>query len=207
MAFDLAPFAPDGAALERFERGVVAAKELETPILLTYCSAGIPEGESRESALETAGRRARTYAEAAWPLSVALEPIGRAQLMGGPRPALEIAKRAGSTNVGIMMDTFHYYRSQISDADIKAIPVDKLLIVHVNDSEDRPVAELKDSHRKHVGEGILPLLHDLDLIQGLGYEGYLSVELFREEYWRQPVEKVVHDAKASLDRLVNRGRS
>jgi 2-keto-myo-inositol isomerase len=206
MAFDLAPFASDDAAFERFKRGAAAAQELGAPILLTYCFAAIPEGMGREAALETAGKRAALYARAAGPVKLALEPIGRTQLMGGPTPALDIARRSGSANVGIMIDTFHYYLSQVPDAEIKAIPLEKLLIVHVNDSEDRPIAELKDGHRMHVGEGILPLDHDLELIRGLGYDGYLSVEIFREQYWQQPVGKVVADAKASLDRwLGNKG--
>ena len=105
-----------------------------------------------------------------------------------------------------MMDTFHYWKSGVPDADILAIPKDKLLIVHVNDCEDLPPANAKDSHRMHVGHGILPLAHDLELIRQIGYDGYLSVEIFREEYWRQPVEKVVADAKASLvDWLAERG--
>jgi 2-keto-myo-inositol isomerase len=206
MAFDLAPFAEDNAAFDRFQRGADAARALGAPILLTYCAARIPAGMSREAALDAAGQRARRYADAAAPVKVALEPIGRAELMGGPRAALDIAARSGAGNVGIMMDTFHYYRSQVADADILAIPRDKLLIVHVNDSEDRPPEELVDAHRLHVGRGVLPLDHDLELIKAIGYDGYLSVEIFRDEYWREPVGKVTADAKAALDAWIGKGR-
>lgn len=198
MAFDLAPFATDTAVLDRFKRGVEAAEALGAPMLLTYCFAAIPEGTGREAALESAGKRARLYGEAAGDVKIALEPIGRTELMGGPKAALDIAARSGRANVGIMMDTFHYYLSQVSDADILAIPLDKLFIVHVNDSEDRPIPELKDKHRVHVGRGILPLQHDLQLWRRLGYDGYLSVEIFNEGYWQLPVETVVNEAKASL---------
>jgi 2-keto-myo-inositol isomerase len=200
MAFDLAPFAEDDAAYERFRRGADAAKTLGAPILLTYCAARLPAGMSREAALDAAGKRARRYAEAAQPVKVALEPIGGAELMGGPTAALDIGRRSNAGNVGIMMDTFHYYKSAVPDADILAIPRDKLLIVHVNDSEDLPRAELRDSHRLHVGEGILPLDHDLKLIKSIGYDGFFSVEIFREDYWREPVGKVVADAKSAMDR-------
>jgi 2-keto-myo-inositol isomerase len=205
MAFDLAPFAEDEAAYERFQRGVAAAKALGAPVLLTYCAARVPAGMSREAALDAAGRRARRYAEAAAPVKVALEPVGRTELMGGPTAALDIARRSGAANVGIMMDTFHYYRSEVPDADILAIPRDQLLIVHVNDSEDLPRAELKDSNRLHVGEGILPLDHDLKLLNQIGYDGFLSVEIFCENYWREPVGKVVADAKAAMDRWLAKG--
>ena len=200
MAFDLAPFTTDEVLFERFKRGTAAARELGAPILLTFCFAAIPAGLSREAALTAAGQRVALYARAAAPVKVALEPIGRTELMGGPTSALDIARRSASANVGIMMDTFHYWKSAVPDADILAIPRDKLLIVHVNDSEDLPRTEARDSHRMHVGQGILPLDHYLALIRRIGYDGYLSVEIFREEYWKQPVDKVVADAKASLDR-------
>ena len=202
MAFDLAPFATDETAFDRFKRGVEAANALGAPMLLTYCFAAIPAGMSRDAALEFAGERASRYAEAAGTVKIALEPIGRTELMGGPRAALDIAARSDCANVGIMMDTFHYYLSQISDAEILAIPIEKLFIVHVNDSEDRPVTELRDKHRLHVGRGILPLEHDLQLWKTLGYDGYLSVEIFNEDYWQLPVTTVVNDAKSSLVALL-----
>jgi len=202
MAFNLDPFETDTGSLDRFKRGAAAAQELGAPMLLTYCFAAIPEGMTADQALDIAGNRARVYGEAAGPTRIALEPIGRTKLMGGPTAALAIAKRSGMANVGIMMDSFHYYLSQVSDADILAIPPEKLLIVHVNDSEDRPIAELQDKHRVHLGRGILPLAHDLSLWRQLGYDSYLSIEIFNETYWAQPVEAVVNDAKASLDRLL-----
>ena len=183
MAFDLAPFATDDAAFERLRRGAAAAQALGAPILLTYCFAAIPEGMDREAALDTAAARAARYADAAGLVKIALEPIGRTALMGGPSAALEIARRSGRPNVGIMMDTFHYYLSQVPEADIIAIPRDDLLIVHVNDSEDHAIAELKDAHRVHLGRGILPLARDRRLIREIGYEGFVSVEIFNESYW------------------------
>jgi sugar phosphate isomerase/epimerase len=204
MALDLAPFATDDAAFERFKRGAEAAQALGAPMLLTYCFAAIPDGMERDRALDVAADRARKYAEAAGPTQVALEPIGRTELMGGPTGALEIARRADKPNVGIIIDTFHYYLSQVPDADILAIPLEKLLIVHVNDSEDRPIPELKDKHRVHLGQGILPLDHDLSLYRRLGYDGYLSIEIFNESYWQQPLDTVVGDAKTSIDSWLER---
>ncbi|WEK50834.1 MAG: sugar phosphate isomerase/epimerase [Candidatus Kaistia colombiensis] len=199
MAFSLAPFERGTEAYDRYRRGGEVAKALGAPMLLTYCAEAIPDGQTKEAALASAAERARRLADAVAPVAVTLEPIGRTALMGGPREALEIARRSERPNVGIMLDTFHYYRGEVGDADILAIPNDKLFIVHVNDSEDRPVEELRDGHRLHVGHGILPLDRYMRLLKQIGYEGYLSVEIFREEYWAQPVEQVVRDTKTALD--------
>jgi sugar phosphate isomerase/epimerase len=205
MAFDLAPFAKDDEAYDRFRRGVDAAKVVGAPILLTYCAARKPEQMSLEVALDTAGERACRYAEAAAPLKVALEPIGGSDFMGGPKRALDIARRSSAANVGIMMDTFHYYKSNVPDEDILAIPRDMLLIVHVSDSQDLPRDQLRDSHRVHVGRGILPLDRDLKLIRSIGYDGFFSVEIFNEDYWREPAEEVVEAAKQALDAWLTKG--
>jgi 2-keto-myo-inositol isomerase len=199
MAFNLAPFETGSEAFDRYRRGGEVAKAIGAPMLLTYCAEAIPEGMTKEQALDAAAVRTAKLADAVAPVAVTLEPIGRTALMGGPSEALEIMRRAGRENIGVMMDTFHYYRGGISDADILAIPKDRLLIVHVNDSEDRPVEELRDGHRLHVGHGILPLAHDMQLWKQIGYDGYLSVEIFRDEYWAQPVDEVVRDTKQALD--------
>jgi 2-keto-myo-inositol isomerase len=204
MAFSLAPFEPGTEAYDRYRRGGEVAKALGAPMLLTYCAEVIPEGMDKKAALDAAAIHAARLADAVAPVAVTLEPIGRTALMGGPREALEIAKRSGRGNVGVMLDTFHYHRSAVSDADILAIPRDKLLIVHVNDSEDRPVEELRDGHRLHVGHGILPLDRYMRLLKQIGYDGYLSVEIFREEYWAQPVDQVVRDTKIALDAWIAR---
>jgi sugar phosphate isomerase/epimerase len=37
-----------------------------------------------------------------------------------------------------------------------------------------------------------------------GYQGYFSVEIFREEYWMQPVGEISRQAKYYLDQLATR---
>jgi 2-keto-myo-inositol isomerase len=159
---------------------------------------------SSDEALERAAERAADYAEVAYPIAVGLEPIGRTTLMGGPAAALDIAARSHKSNVGMVMDTFHFYRSQVPEQEVRAIPPEKLLLVHINDAEDLPVEQLRDVHRLHVGQGVLPLLGTLETLNGIGYNGFLSVEIFREEYWRQPVEQVVREAKSSLDSVLSK---
>ena len=58
---------------------------------------------------------------------------------------------------------------------------------------------MRDAHRLHVGRGVLSVVETLKTLKGIGYDGFLSIEIFREEYWRQPLEQVVREAKSSLD--------
>jgi len=204
MAFNLAPFDDPGPGIAKIKEGVRFAQDLGAPLLLVFCAADIPKGMSSGEAHKRAAERAANYAEVANPLAIGLEPIGRTTLMGGPVAALDIAARSRKSNVGIVMDTFHFYRSQVSDEEVRTIPPEKLLLVHINDAEDLPVEQLRDAHRLHVGRGVLPLLGTLETLNGIGYTGFLSIEIFREEYWRQPVEQVVREAKTSLDSMLNK---
>jgi 2-keto-myo-inositol isomerase len=204
MAFNLAPFDDPGPGIAKIKEGTQYAHDLGAPLLLVFCAADIPKGMSADEALERAAERVADYAEVAYPVAIGLEPIGRTTLMGGPAAALDIAARSGKSNVGMVMDTFHFYRSQVPEGEVRAIPPEKLLLVHINDAEDLPVEQLRDAHRLHVGRGVLPLPGTLAILNGIGYNGFLSVEIFREEYWRQPVEQVIHEAKSSLDMVLSK---
>lgn len=122
--------------------------------------------------------------------------------MPGPKEALRIVEEADHEQVGIMMDTFHYYKSEVPLNDIAAIPVERLAIVHINDCEGLPREELTDGHRLWPGEGVIPLGEMLGAIKENGYEGYLSVEIFRREYWEKDIEWIVENAKRSLDEVM-----
>jgi 2-keto-myo-inositol isomerase len=204
MAFNLAPFDDPRPGVANIEEGTQYAHDLGAPLLLVFCAVDIPKGMPSDQALERAAERAANYAEIAYPVAIGLEPVGRTTLMGGPAAALEIAARSRKSNVGIVMDTFHFYRSQVSEEEVRAIPPEKLLLVHINDAEDLPVEQLRDAHRLHVGRGVLPLFGTLETLKRIGYNGFLSVEIFREEYWRQPVEQVVREAKSSLDSVLSK---
>jgi len=203
MAFNLAPLDDPEPGIARIEEATRHARGLGAPLLLVYCATNIPVEMSPEETLNRAAERAAEYAEIAAPIGIGLEPIGRTTLMGGPAAALKIAEKSGKSNVGIVIDTFHFHLSQIPESELRSIPRDKLLLVHVNDAEDLPLEELGDEHRLHTGRGVLPLVLLLQTLKEIGYDHYLSVEIFREEYWRQPVQQVVIEAKHSLDAVLN----
>lgn len=206
MAFPLVVFDDRSEHVARIAKYAELGQKLGSSVLLTYCGGNVPEGMTKAQGLARAGEAAREYADAAAPFGgrIALEPIGGSGLMGGPKEALEIARLSGRCNVGIMMDTFHYYRSRIPASDIEVVPVEKMLIVHINDSEDLPIEKLNDSHRLYPGLGCLPLDADLAALKKIGYTGHLSIEIFRDEYRKMPVGDNVKAAKQGLERVIAR---
>ncbi|MBV8102612.1 MAG: hypothetical protein JOZ31_26020 [Verrucomicrobia bacterium] len=70
------------------------------------------------------------------------------------------------------------------------------------DAEDLPVEKLTDANRVHLGLGVLPLAQYFGVLAAKKYSGFLSIEIFRPEYWQQPVIQVVNDAKTSCEKLL-----
>lgn len=206
MAFAFRPFGDAAEQLERIRRYGPICRELGGEVLLAFISDRLPEGMERAQAVERAGEVARAYGEAAADSGcrVALEPIGRASFMDTPAEALAIVEAAGHPALGIMVDTFHAWKSGVLPEDVRRLPGEHVLIVHINDAEDLPREQLTDAHRLYPGLGVLPLKSYLEALRAIGYDGFLSVELFRPEYWADEHASVIRQSKEHLDALLRR---
>ena len=202
MAVPFRPFSDPSDARQQIGRYTPIGQALGASFILTFIAEQAPADMPASEAVRLAGACARQYAEAAQGLKLSLEPIGGHSFMGGPGQALAIVREANHPNVSIMMDTLHYYKSGITAEEIALIPVDLLAVVHINDAEDRPRDQLADSHRLYPGLGVIPLVDYLNALAAIGYEGFLSVEIFREEYWQDVHQNVVRQAKVQLDRVL-----
>jgi len=202
MAVPFRPFSDSSDALEQIDRYAPIGQALGASFILAFIAEQVPVDMPASEAVKVAGACARQYAEAAQGLKLALEPIGGHSFMGRPEQALAIVREANHPNVSIMVDTFHYYKSGITAAEIASIPVELLAVVHINDAEDRPREQLADSQRLYPGLGVIPLVDYLNALEAIGYEGFASVELFREEYWQDAHQNVVRQAKVHLDRVI-----
>ena len=208
MAFAFMPFA-SAKELERslddYRAGAERAAQIGAPTLLTFIGQPPAPGVHIDELFARAGDAARRYGSVAaqFGLSVALEPIGLAPFMGTPAQALRIATATLLDNVGIVMDTFHYFKSSVPLSDIEAIPISKLLICHVNDAPDLPREQLEDTDRLYCGVGHIPLVEEFQLLKRMGYGGYLSVEIFNRNYWNEDHETVIRESKEHLDNVLS----
>jgi len=185
------------------KKAAEVAKEIGCGVLLV-CSDSPPKDMDGEEAYKKAAQEAGLCADMVkgYGVRLAIEPLGMHPFVPGPKEALRIVKESGRANIGIMMDTFHYYKSSVSMSEIKSLPIDKLLIVHVNGCEDLPKDKLKDSNRLYPGLGVIPAAEMLSAIKKNGYSGFLSVEVFREEYWKRAPKEISGESKEYLDRLM-----
>jgi sugar phosphate isomerase/epimerase len=156
-----------------------------------------PEGVSKAEVLRLATAEAKIMVAIAADQGVELflEPLGLHPVVPGPREAMEIIEGVGSPNVKILFDVFHYYRSSVSLEDIAATPVERLGAIHVNDGEGLPKGELNDFKRLYPTLGVLPVAEMLRIPRDRGFEGYVVVEVFRQEYWDNDPDLAAHSMK------------
>lgn len=118
----------------------------------------------------------------------------------------KIVDLVGRESVGNVMDTYHFYAGGSSYEAIDRLDPKKLFIFHINDVEDLPKEELNDSKRLYPGLGILPISEIIARLDGIGYDGPVSVEIFRPEYWEQDPFEVAKRAKAATEEVLSLGK-
>ncbi len=114
----------------------------------------------------------------------------------------EIVEKVDRKNIGLVIDTFHFYAGNSTFEAIETLNPEKLFIFHINDAEDLPKEELTDAHRVYPGEGILPIKEIKARFDQIGYDRMVSIEIFRPEYWNQDPFEVARKARrATIDVL------
>lgn len=114
----------------------------------------------------------------------------------------EIVDQTDRDNIGLVIDTFHFYAGNSELETIEKLDPEKLFIFHINDAEDLPKEQLTDAHRLYPGEGILPIRDIQTRFKQIGYDRMVSIEIFRPEYWRQDPFEVAEKAKqATIETL------
>ena len=114
----------------------------------------------------------------------------------------EIVRRVGGPDVGLVIDSFHFYAGGSTIDMIETLEPESLYIFHINDAENLPREQLQDSHRLLPGLGILPLTEMLQAFKRIGYDRVASVEIFRPEYWERDPFELARDAKAATERVL-----
>jgi 2-keto-myo-inositol isomerase len=173
------------SVISELRHRVAMAKALHAPSIVVVPSCrdeGVPRGDAIADAVDVL----RAMSDVAGDVSLAFEFLGKP---GSTVPtlgmAIEITERVDRANVGMVLDVFHFYAGGSDPDDLQRIPLEKLLVVHLNGAEDLPRNQLTDAHRLYPGEGVIPIVEILRALRERGYDGVASVEIFRPAYWEQ----------------------
>jgi len=110
---------------------------------------------------------------------IALEFIARSRLLGSLPTTLEVIRKAAQPNVGLCLDTFHFYAGVSKLEDLDDLRPGDVEHVHFHDvPRSVPRELLVDADRLPPGTGVIPLAKVVEALRRIGYAGALSVELF-----------------------------
>jgi 2-keto-myo-inositol isomerase len=116
--------------------------------------------------------------------------------------AAEIVREVNRSDLGVVIDSFHFYAGNSTIEMIEALDPKLIQIFHINDAEDLPREQLEDRHRLLPGLGILPLREMLSAFRRIGYDKVASVEIFRPEYWERDPFALAQDARAATEKVL-----
>jgi 2-keto-myo-inositol isomerase len=113
-----------------------------------------------------------------------------------------IVRAVNRENIGMVLDTFHFYAGESSVGAIRDVDPEKIFIFHINDAENLPKAQLQDAHRLFPGEGVIPLVEIAAGLKNIHYDGPVSLEMFRPAYWFRPPEEVAQKGIAAIRKFL-----
>ena len=128
-------------------------------------------------------------------VKLAFEPIGNKRwCVRELTQCMEIVTAVNRENVGVALDAFNLFLyNKLENIDsIDLVPLEKIFVYHINDSEDSSLDILDHCHRLLPGDGVIPLKEISAKLKQKGYDSIASIETFRPEYWEMNPDDVFH---------------
>ncbi len=117
-------------------------------------------------------------------------------------PAIATETVDGIDGIELVLDSCHWHASGSKPLD--SYPVDRLVLVHLNDAPAKPPREIEDADRLLPGKGVIKLGDLRRELKTGGYGGPWSLETFNPAYWTQDPEAIARRGHAAIDALLAR---
>jgi len=191
-----------GAVQTRFRDFCSTASELGCHVLVAPTSF---EGRNNSLDYETAADNLKEMARIAddHDCTVGIEFLPWSPFNSISR-AQELLERAASENVGIVLDTFHYFEGSRSRTALERIPIESIVLVHIDDVEavDADILTKCREHRVLPGEGVYPFDEVLSYLDEHSYRGYYSLEILNPELAAGDPAIIAREAMRSMEQLL-----
>lgn len=193
-------------AFDRAERKFDVMQELGTDLILvcsSVSSVALGGIERAATDLRELGERAAKRG-----LRIGYEALAWGRYVNDHRDAWEIVRRADHPNVGLILDSFHTLARRTDVDTIRSIPKDKIFFVQLADA---PAIEMdllywSRHYRNMPGEGDLPVSDFMRAVAATGYDGYLSLEIFNDQFRGGSPRRISVDGHRSLIGLMDKVR-
>jgi sugar phosphate isomerase/epimerase len=186
-------------AIEDNRRAIEEAFELGTDKIVLVCGAD-PSQSLEDSRKQIHDGIAAIMPEAgAAQIKLAIEPLH--PMYADTRSAIntlaqanDLAESLGNQWVGVAVDVYHLWWDPSLEREIKRCGVhNNLLAFHICDWKSPTTDMLND--RGLMGEGCIPLKKIRSWVEAAGFNGFIEVEIFSNEYWKMDqtefLEKII----------------
>jgi sugar phosphate isomerase/epimerase len=192
------------AHFDHFRRRLDLCQQLSIPTLLVAADfAAAVDKTALERALVSLKQAAQWAAGCG--VCLALEFRGRAPFCASLDTALALVTQCGEPNVGVALDVFHYYTGPSKLEDLSLLTRANLAFVQLCDVAGVPRELATDADRVLPGEGDFQLLPIVKQLRGIGYDGWVSLELMNPALWQVKAASVAELGLAALRRLLGEG--
>jgi sugar phosphate isomerase/epimerase len=137
---------------------------------------------------------------------LALEFRGTATFCSSLDTALALVGQCGEPNVGINFDVFHYYTGPSKFEDLDLLNRHNLAHVQLCDLAGTPRELASDADRVLPGDGDFRLEPLLERFRQIGYDGWVSLELFNPTLWQANAAQVAEIGLTAMRKVLGQAR-
>lgn len=113
-----------------------------------------------------------------------------------------VAIEAAHPKASMLLDLYHLHKGGSDFTGLRQINGASLHVIHTNDYPNLPTEQLTDAHRVFPGDGVAPLTDIFRTLRETGFRGYLSLELFNRDYWKESPLKVAKEGLTKMKAAV-----
>ncbi|WP_240469885.1 sugar phosphate isomerase/epimerase family protein [Cyclobacterium sp. SYSU L10401] len=129
----------------------------------------------------------------------------RYPFVGTMKEMLELIADIGRPNVGIQLDSFHWYTSNETTADLEKLTNDQIITCDLNDATaGRSLAEQIDGERQLPGDsGLIDLKGFMQALVNIGYDGPVRAEPFNAKLNAMENDQALAATSKAMWRTIN----
>jgi sugar phosphate isomerase/epimerase len=113
---------------------------------------------------------------------------------------LRLVTDAGHDAGGVIIDTWHVARAHTPNADLAAVPLERIIGVELNDADEQVIGTLFEDtvhRRRYCGEGSFDLTGMIAALRTAGWNGPWGVEILSDEHRSLTVQEALRRAAVS----------
>jgi sugar phosphate isomerase/epimerase len=189
------------AAFDHFKRRLDLCQQFAIPTMVLVADFATRPTESDLARSIVSLTEAAQWA-AGFGVRLALEFRGSDSFCNCLDTALALVEQCGEPNVGVCLDTFHYYKGPSKPEDLERLTAVNLAHVQLCDVAGVPRELMTDTDRVFPGEGDFRLTPIVERLKAIDYHGAVSLETMNPMLWKSKPTQVVELGMTALQRLL-----